>query len=106
MQLMFLPNIKKLLGSIPIQMCLFHQKAIIRRYITDKPRTQCGKDLKGLMHHLCKSESHQEFIDQFYFLKEKYHGLLHQRNEFKDYKHKALRAAFRSIDSNMLYLFT
>ncbi|MFN5351336.1 MAG: hypothetical protein ACK5BE_01800 [Alphaproteobacteria bacterium] len=27
------PAIKKIFGPVPIQMCLFHQKAIIRRYI-------------------------------------------------------------------------
>jgi len=102
----YINNVKKLLGNVPIQMCLFHQKAIIRRYITDHPRSSCGKDLKQLTYLLCKSKSHQEFIDQFYFLKEKYHGFLHQRNELGDYRHKALRAAFRSIDCNMLYLFT
>ncbi|MBU6339584.1 MAG: hypothetical protein KGQ36_06435, partial [Rickettsiales bacterium] len=78
----YINNIRKLLGNIPIQMCLFHQKAIIRRYITDKPRSQCGKDLKELMYLLCKPESQQEFINQFYFLQSKYYGLLHQRNEF------------------------
>lgn len=102
----YINNIRKLLGNIPIQMCLFHQKAIIRRYITDRPRSQCGKDLKELMHLLCKPESHQEFIDQFYKLQEKYRYLLLQRGELGHYKNNALRAAFRSIDSNMLYLFT
>ncbi len=103
----YINNIRKLLGNIPIQMCLFHQKAIIRRYITDRPWSQCGMDLRGgLMHLLWKPESHQEFIYQFYFLKEKYYGLLHQMNEFGCCKHSALRVAFKSIDSNMLYLFT
>lgn len=102
----YINNIRKLLGSIPIQMCLFHQKAIIRRYITDKPRSRCGKDLKELMHLLCKPESHQEFIDQFYKLKDQYYYFLQQKNEFGYYKYSNLRSAFRSIDSNMLYLFT
>jgi hypothetical protein len=102
----YINNIRKLLGNVPIQMCLFHQKAIIRRYITDRPRSQCGKDLKELMHLLCKPKSHQEFIDQFYRLKDQYHYFLNQRNEFGYYKHSTLRSAFRSIDSNMLYLFT
>jgi hypothetical protein len=102
----YINNIRKLLGNIPIQMCLFHQKLIIRRYITDKPQSQCGKDLKELMQHLCKPKYHQEFIDQFYLLQSKYHGLLHQRNQLGDYKHRALRSAFRSLDANMLYLFT
>jgi len=66
----YINNIRKLLGNIPIQMCLFHQKAIVRRYITDRPRSRCGKDLKDLMHLLCKPESQQEFIDQFDILKD------------------------------------
>lgn len=102
----YINNVRKLLGNIPIQMCLFHQKAIVRRYITNRPRSRCGKDLQELMHLLCKPEFHQEFINQFYFLKEKYHGFLHERNELGSYRHSALRSAFRSIDSNMLYLFT
>jgi len=102
----YINNIRKLLGQIPIQMCLFHQKAIVRRYITDRPRSQCGKDLKELMHHLCKPESQQEFIDQFYLLQEKYCYFLLRKNELGSFKHNALRAAFRSIDSNMPYLFT
>ncbi len=102
----YINNIRKLLGNIPIQMCLFHQKSIIRRYITDRPRSQCGKDLKELMHRLCKPESHQKFIDQFYQLKDQYRYFLNQRNELGNYRNSALRSAFRSIDSNMLYLFT
>ncbi len=62
----YINNIRKLLGNIPIQMCLFHQKAIIRRYITDRPRSHCAKQLKELMHLLCRPESQQEFIDKFY----------------------------------------
>jgi len=102
----YINNIRKLLGNIPIQMCLFHQKAIIRRYITDRPRSQCGKDLKELMHLLCKPKEQQEFIYQFYLLKEKYRYVLLQRNEFGSYKHNAIRAAFKSIETNLLYLFT
>lgn len=102
----YINSIKKLLGNIPIQMCLFHQKAIVRRYVTDRPRSKCGKDLKELMHLLCKPEHQQEFIEQFYILKDNYRYLLQQKNELGHYKHAALRSAFRSIDSNMLNLFT
>lgn len=101
----YINNIRKLLGNIPIQMCLFHQKAIIRRYITDRPRSQCGRDLKELMRLICKPESQQEFINQFYFLRDQYQYFLNQRNELGHYKNNALRAAFRSLNSNMDYLF-
>jgi len=102
----YINNIKKLLGNIPVQMCLFHQKAIIRRYITDNPQSLCGKDLKDLMNLLCKPEFHQEFIDRFYFLKEKYYFFLQQRNELGDYRFKNLRSSFRSIETNLPLLFT
>ena len=39
----FINNIRKLYPGRPIQMCHFHQKAIVRRYITDNPRTRCGQ---------------------------------------------------------------
>jgi len=102
----YINNIRKLLGNIPIQMCLYHQKAIVRRYITDRPRSRCGKDLKELMQLLCKPNLQQEFIDQFYRLKDQYQYVLNQRNELGYYRNSALRSAFRSIDSNILYLFT
>jgi hypothetical protein len=94
----YINNIRKLLGNIPIQMCLFHQKAIVRRYITDKPRSQCGKDLKELMHLICKPELQQEFIDQFHFLQSKYQYILNQRTVLGHYRNSALRSAFRSIN--------
>ena len=58
------------------------------------------------MNLLCKPEFHQEFIDYFYLLKEKYHHFLQQRNETGDYKFKNLRSSFRSIETNLPYLFT
>lgn len=101
----YIKSIRKLLGNIPIQMCLFHQKLIVRRYVTDKPRSECGRDLKELMHLLCKPDLQQEFINQFHFLKSKYHGLLIHKNEFGRYRYSNLRSAFRSINSNMERLF-
>jgi hypothetical protein len=43
---------KRLLGSfgqIPVQMCRFHQVAIIRRYITKNPKISASIDLKELV---------------------------------------------------------
>lgn len=102
----YINTIKKLLGNIPIQMCLFHQKSIIRRYITDRPRNRCGIELKELIKLLCKKEYQQQFIDNFHLLKEKYSFFLGQRNELGNLKHKHLISAFRSIETNLPYLFT
>ena len=35
--------------NIPVQMCQFHQVAIIRRYITKNPKLQASKDLKSIV---------------------------------------------------------
>ena len=37
----------QLVKGIPIQMCNFHQVAIIRRYLTKKPKMQASKELWG-----------------------------------------------------------
>ena len=35
--------------NIPVQMCQFHQAAIIRRYITKNPKLQASKELKSIV---------------------------------------------------------
>ena len=60
------------------------------------------------MNLLCQinTNRHQEFINQFYTLQDQYHYFLQQKNAEGHYKYNNLRAAFRSIDQNMMYLFT
>ena len=100
-------NIKKIFGkNIPIQMCIFHQKAIIRRYITDNPTSRCGQELKELTKRLTDTDNHQQFIDDFYNLKNKYQFYLQERNDNQEFKHQALRSAFRSLESNLPNIFT
>jgi len=98
-------SIRKILGNVPIQMCLFHQKSLIRRYITDKPKSICGQELKELMVKLGHMEP-QEFIDRFYGLAKEYNGFLEERNDKGGYKHGKLRAAFKSMHDNMPFVFT
>jgi hypothetical protein len=100
----YIQNIRKILGLVPIQMCIFHQKMIMRRYITDRPKSACGKDLKALMERLC-SMDHQKFIDRFYMLLAEYKGFLEERNYNGGYKHGKLGAAFRSMQENLPLLF-
>lgn len=102
----FISNLKKIYPNRPIQICHFHQKAIVRRYITNNPKSDCAKELKGLMNDLSKIDP-QNFIDRFFALKEKYHLFLVQRNEQnKGYRHSAVRSAFASIKRNLEHLFT
>ena len=85
-------------------MCHFHQKSIVRRYITNKPKTACGQDLKQLMAKL-STQDPQDFIDRFYDLIKTHEPFLKERNEQGAFAHKKVRSAVRSIKTNLPYLF-
>ena len=97
-------------GAIPMQMCQFHQVAIITRYITRNPKLQAGIELKSLAHTLIKSSKagftnllnqwHEKWKD---FLSEKTYN--EQKNKWH-YTHRRLRSAYRSLKTNLPYLFT
>lgn len=97
--------IKRLLPTVPIQLCIFHQKAIIRRYLTSKPKTRCGQEIRALIFFL-------SFIDEPLFLdcladiKNRYADFLKERNEQRQFKHRKLRSALRSLTTNAPYLYT
>jgi hypothetical protein len=92
-------------SNIPIQLCHFHQAQIIRRYTTCRPKTDCGKDLKYLMSFLT-IYTEEEFLNHFLKLQNKYQEFLKERNENKQFIHRRLRSAFRSLKTNLPYLFT
>lgn len=98
-------------GDIPVQMCQFHQVAIITRYITKNPKLPAGKELKQIVQLLTKTDK-ESFIGAIHewnqkwehFLKEKTH---HQLNKRKwHYTHHRLRSAYNSLRHNTPFLFT
>lgn len=97
--------LKEMFPNTPIQMCQFHQKQIIRRYVTNNPRTPCGIELKELMKEI-KDLSYSEFEYKLLLLKAKYDSFLKERNENNRFSHSKLRSAFRSLKTNLPYLFT
>lgn len=100
----------KAFPGIPVQMCLFHQKAIIRRYLTQNPRTQASRELKELSYQLknIDKESWILTLDHWHskwqnYLKEK---TINPITGKWHYTHKRLRSAYRSLKTNTPYLFT
>lgn len=104
------PGLLRSFGDIPVQMCQFHQAAIIRRYITKNPRMLASIDLKdivALMPHTDR-ESFEGLLDQWY---QKWKKFLNERTINKEmgksfYTHKRLRSAYRSLKTNSYWLFT
>lgn len=99
----------QLVDSIPIQICNFHQVAIVRRYLTKKPKMQASKELweHTLLLTVTDKESFVGGLNDWYckwklFLNE-------QKTDEKGkkrYVHKKLRSAYRSLKTNLKWLFT
>ena len=97
-------------GSIPVQMCQFHQVAIIRRYITKKPKLPASVELKHLVAMLkwTDKESFEGALNDWFV---KWEDFLNERTTNIEtgksyYTHKRLRRAYRSLKSNLPWLFT
>ncbi len=99
----------QLFDGIPIQMCQFHQVAIIRRYLTKKPKMQASKELWEHVLLLSKTdkESFEGGLLGWYI---KWNVFLNERRidaKGKNrYVHKRLRSAYRSLKTNLPWLFT
>jgi len=92
-----------------IQMCQFHMKQIIRRYLTLNPRMLASKELKGLVDKLHKSKE-EDFKEDYQKWKDQWSNTIGHQSQHKDgkmhYTHRRLRAAMHSLDFYMPYLFT
>lgn len=102
---------KIVFNDIPFQMCHFHQKKIITRYLTTRPKLQASIELKKLTNTLTLTDENtfSQRLDKWYehwsgFLKEK---TVDPENLRKwHYTHKRIRSAYYSLKNNLPYLFT
>ena len=100
----------KAFENYPVQMCHFHQKRIIQRYITKHPKLQASKDLQKIMQRLTFTNEtiFTKRLDNWYethkyFLAEK---TLNESTGKENYTHAKLVSAYRSLRTNLPYLFT
>lgn len=96
--------------GIPAQMCQFHQVAIIRRYLTSRPKLEAAQELMMIARQITRSDENS-FSKLLSAWQEKWQEFLKERtiNPFTGqwfYTHKRLRAACRSLKNNLSYLFT
>jgi hypothetical protein len=96
-------------ADIPVQMCNFHQVAIIRRYLTKRPKMPASKELWELTLLLAHTDK-ESFTGGLQFWYDKWETFLNERktdaNGKGRYVHKRLRSAYRSLKTNLPYLFT
>lgn len=103
-------GVRELFKDIPVQMCHFHQKQIIRRYLTNRPKLEASIQLKEIVNNLTNTNQKifTEELNNWYlkwkdFLKEK---TINPETNRWCYTHKRLRSAYRSLKTNLPYLFT
>jgi hypothetical protein len=94
---------------IPKQYCNFHQVKTIRTYLTKNPKMPASKELWEITRLLTKSNRtdfttklEEWFLRWSTFLSEQNVD----ENGKKRYIHKNLRAAYRSLKTNLPWLFT
>jgi len=96
--------------EVPVQMCQFHQSAIVRRYLTKKPKLKAAQELMEVV-DLMKQTDKESFEGALGLWFEKWETFLNQRttnpmNDKSFYTHKRLRSAYRSLKNNLPWLFT
>ena len=98
-----------ILPGVPVQMCNFHQAAIVRRYLTKNPKMQASKELweLTLLLKCTDKESFSGGLNDWY---SKWEDFINERKIDEKgknrYVHKKLRSAFRSLKTNLPWLFT
>lgn len=98
------------IGFVPVQMCQFHQVAIVTRYLTRRPKTPASQELRELTLKLTKTGK-EDFAAALNGWHEKWEKFLAERTvnpETKEshYTHKRLRSAYKSLKTNLPWLFT
>lgn len=103
-------GVKAVFADIPLQMCQFHQIMIVKRYLTSRPKTAAGKELRAITLALpvMTEKPFIELLEEWYdrhedFLKERTYG---DDGKHWQYTHRRIRSAYRSLKTNLPNLFT
>ncbi len=103
-------GIEKAFPDIPRQMCHFHMKQIVKRYITMNPKLEASQELKKIMTNLTRT-TEKNFTKKLQNWHKKYEEFLDEKTESSttgklQYTHPRLRSAYRSLTTHLPYLFT
>lgn len=100
----------KMYDEFPVQMCQFHQMAIVTRYLTKKPKVPAAIEFRAISLQLVSSDraTMEVAMEQWYL---KWESFLNERTINPEtlkstYTHRRLRSALRSLRMNMSWLYT
>jgi len=104
------PGVRNLFNDVPVQMCHFHQKQIIQRYLTLHPKLEASIELKAIADNLT-STTEKIFTAEFLGWCDRWDSFLKERTvnpitKRWSYTHKRVRSARHSLKNNLPFLFT
>ena len=100
----------KAFKEYPIQLCHFHQRKTINRYLTRNPKLDIAIDLQKIMRNLTTT-TEEKFTKKLDIWHEKYKDVLLEKSinpttKKASYTHPKVVSAYRSLRRNTPYLFT
>jgi hypothetical protein len=103
-------GIREVFNGIPVQMCHFHQKRIINRYLTTRPKLPASLELRDITRTIPHSNE-EELSKRLNDWHQKWEYSLKQKTVDPltgrwFYTHKRIRSAYRSLTTNLPYLYT
>jgi hypothetical protein len=96
--------------DLPVQVCHFHQLKTVTRYLTRRPKTDAGRELRALALTL-KNSTETIFAEQLHAWEKKWSAFITEKTRVVGtkhwyYTHKNVRSAFLSLKRNLPNLFT
>jgi len=96
--------------DIPVQICQFHQMKTVTKYLTRRPETLAGQELRSIMLQLPRSNK-KEFTKLLADWKKEWNNFITDKTyvtgtKYWYYTHKKVRGAYLSLERNLPYLFT
>lgn len=100
----------KAFKDYPIQLCHFHQRKTINRYLTRNPKLDIAIDFQKIMRNLTNT-TQDKFTKKLDIWYEKYKDILLEKSinpntKKASYTHPKVISAYRSLRRNIPYLFT
>jgi len=96
--------------DIPVQICHFHQIKTVTKYLTRRPKTEAGVELRRLALTLTRTDE-RTFTTALAVWEKKWKNFINEKTEVEGtrrwhYTHKNVRSAFLSLKNNLPNLFT
>lgn len=96
--------------DIPVQVCHFHQMKTVTKYLTRRPKTESGQELRQIMLTLPHT-TEKIFTEALSSWEKKWYGFISLKTQVTGtkhwyYTHKSVRSAFMSLKHNLPNLFT